>query len=57
MYETTGNIKYLQVAIKCFGNVIDRRDDLRDQIGQPFTWDHVVLVLLVVVSSLDEAGN
>lgn len=33
MYRATNNLAHLSTLIKCTGNVIDRRDDLRDDIG------------------------
>ncbi|WP_131327921.1 FG-GAP repeat domain-containing protein [Chryseobacterium vrystaatense] len=32
MYEKTHDKKYAETLIKCIGNTIDRRDDLRDQV-------------------------
>lgn len=32
MYEKTGEKKYAETLVKCIGNVIDRRDDLRGQL-------------------------
>ncbi|KAA2224796.1 VCBS repeat-containing protein [Chryseobacterium sediminis] len=35
MYEKTHDPKYANTLIQCMGNVIDRRDDLRDQLQPP----------------------
>ncbi|CAD0221712.1 VCBS repeat-containing protein [Chryseobacterium sp. JV274] len=37
MYEKTHDVKYANVLIGTIGNVIDRRDDLRDQLQPPQT--------------------
>lgn len=40
MYETTNDLKYAETLIKCIGNVIDRRDDLRHLIGLATIYDY-----------------
>ena len=44
MYETTNDLKYAETLIKCIGNVIDRRDDLRHLIRLPTIYDYRNLV-------------
>jgi hypothetical protein len=40
MYTATQDIKYLHTLVTCIGNVIDRRDDLREGIGLESTRDY-----------------
>lgn len=41
MYEKTLEKKYAETLIKCFGNTIDRRDDLRNPVlGYPIIYDY-----------------
>jgi hypothetical protein len=40
MYQGTKDLKYMRMFIKMAGNVIDRRDDLRDQIGLDLIEDY-----------------